>query len=88
MPGKFSLGQLFLNSFDPVRVKYQHYSTKVIGHRIVSMPSYGISATATTGGGINRSKTLGHSHTVGNQWSHTDTAGTAEKRRAKIPVRA
>jgi hypothetical protein len=69
--------ELFLGTFDPWRVKHQHHSTKVLGHDVKYLPSYGTSTTATTGGGTNRSYTHGVSHTVGSQWSHTETVGTS-----------
>jgi hypothetical protein len=67
--------ELFLGTFNPLRVKHQHYSTKVLGHDLRYLPSYGHSSTATTGGGKEHSRTVGSNHSVANTWNHTDTVG-------------
>jgi hypothetical protein len=69
--------EMFLSTFNPWQRKYQHQSTKVLGHRVEYLPSYGKSTTATTGGGTSSSHTHGRTHTVGSQWSHTETEGNA-----------
>jgi Helicase HerA, central domain len=72
--------QLFMDSFDPEQVKYQHYSTTVLGQRVGYLPSFGKSATGTTGGGNQVSHTQGKNHSVGSNWAHTDSRSQSTTR--------
>jgi hypothetical protein len=67
--------QLFMQTFDPMRVKYQHRSTKVLGHDLRYMPSFGQSVTNSVGGGQQKSHTDGRGRAAGTNWSHTDSVG-------------
>ncbi len=79
---ELAANQLHFSTFDPLKVKHQHYSTKVLGHTVQYMSSFGHSATKTKGGGKQLSHTSGRSHSVGSNWSHTDSSshsiGTSE----------
>lgn len=54
-------------------VKHQHYSTKVMGHRLSYMPSYSEGTSETKGCGSSESVGEGTSQTEGGGSSHTDT---------------
>lgn len=69
--------QLFMNTFDPEQVKYQHYSTTLLGHELKYMPSYGQSHVTTVGRSEERSLTSGTNHTLGTNRSHTDSSSYA-----------
>ncbi len=71
---------LFWDTFDPDRVKFQHYSTKVMGYRLMYLPSVGRSSSVTNGGGEQRSRTQGTSQGQSRNWSHTDTVGHSSTR--------
>jgi hypothetical protein len=67
--------EVFFATYDPMRIKYHHHSTKVLNYDLKYLPSVGRSATATVGGGTQRSHSVGSNHSVGTNWSHTDTVG-------------
>jgi hypothetical protein len=62
---------LFMDTFDPEQVKYQHHSIKVVGQQVGYLPSFGQGLTNTRGGGEQTSRTLGKSHASGTNWGHS-----------------
>ncbi|HEX8340114.1 MAG TPA: type IV secretory system conjugative DNA transfer family protein [Tepidisphaeraceae bacterium] len=73
---------LFRNAVDVDRVKYQGYSTKVVGHALQYMASSSVSETDGTSDGTNWSDTESESLTLGTSESETEsethTTGTSE----------
>ena len=62
---------------DPYKVKHEIVSTKVLGYNLTYMPSFGTGSTEGVGGGVEVSHTRGENHTIGTNWSHTDTVSDA-----------
>ena len=62
-----------------MRVKYQHESTKVLGHSLIYVPSIGSSTTTTDGGSEQNGQVDTESHATGRNWNHNDAVsrGTA-----------
>jgi hypothetical protein len=71
---------LFMDTFDPEQVKYQHHSIKVVGQQVGYLPSFGQSVTNTRGGGEQTSRTLGKSHASGMNWNHSDSRSRSTSR--------
>jgi len=71
---------LFMDTFDPEQVKYQHHSIKVVGQEVKYLPSFGWGATNSFGSGRQTSRTLGQSHSNGTNWNHTDSQSHSSTR--------
>jgi hypothetical protein len=59
------------------KVKHEIRATKVLGHELKYMESYGSGTTATAGGGTSVTNTEGTSHTQATTWAHTDSTSEA-----------
>jgi hypothetical protein len=68
---------LFMDTFDPEQVKYQHHSIKVIGQEVSYLPSFGMAITNSLGGGRQTSRTVGQSHASGSNWNHADSRSSS-----------
>ena len=71
---------LYRADFDPDDVKHQHYATKVLGHQMTMVPSYGTSQSRTEGGGRRRGygSSSGTGGTAGRSTSRTATDAAIE----------
>jgi hypothetical protein len=69
--------EIFISTFDPMRVKYQHHSYKMIGHDLQYLPSYGRSTTETVGGAEQTSHSTGFHHDLGFTLMHAQAKASA-----------
>jgi hypothetical protein len=66
---------LFRQSVNIDEVKHQGYATRVLGHDVKYLPSYGTSHGTGGARGWQKSHTDGTSRSQTRQWSHTDSEG-------------
>lgn len=64
---------LYRQDVDPDEVKDEIYQTKVMGHTIEYLPSFSSGTTVGTEQGWQRSRGTSEGHSVGTNWTHTDT---------------
>ena len=64
---------LYRQDVDPDQVKHEIWSTKVMGHSLMYLPSYSSGTTKGTETGWQKSRGSSEGHTVGSNWTHTDT---------------
>lgn len=65
---------LFMDTFDPDRVKYQHSTTKALGQHVAYMPSFTNTDSHTEGGADQHMQSVANGTADTDTWNHTDTA--------------
>ena len=71
---------IFRNEIDPNQVKYQGYSTKVVGYKIKYFDSTNESTTRGSTDSTNWSETISESETFGTSSTHSETTGISHSR--------
>jgi hypothetical protein len=72
------------NDIDLDEVKHQHFSTKVLGHQLVYLPSHGESDSQNETDSWQRSHTDGSNHTHTTQRSRTQSRGSGKNRGSTV----
>jgi hypothetical protein len=64
---------LYRQDVDPDQIKDETYSTKVLGHSITYLPGFSVGTSRGSEIGWQTSESRGTVHTLGTNWTHTDT---------------
>lgn len=75
---------LFRQHLDVDAVKHEIYSTKTVGHDLVYLPSYSTGTSVGNATGTSTSEAVTDSHTIGSNWSHTDSLSHTDSSSASL----